>query len=518
MKFKIINQFYKVIIFAPLLIYCGKRSYIAYDEGFYALQARWILQTDNWIIPFWLDQYVLDRTIGIQFLIAKFQQLFGETSFVAHLPTTLAAGLMLILTYKLHQELISKNNAIFSSLILGTTYIWLDFAHLATQDMIFACLVTLGIYSLSKLIKKENSIYLFVFGSWIGLAFMMKTFLIGVPLITLFPYMFYKRQIINHNVFWFGVIIGFLPFVIWSFSINQYLDKNIIYFLLDKYNNLSSKNSFTNPYYYYLWNIPLNFLPWSLPSIFGIIYQFKRNNKVSYLLVYFPIFFIIILSLFSTKTPYYPLSISSILSINAYIGLREILKSHKLKSLLIKITSNIIPIIFFIAITIYFLAIRVSINLYLKEELFLILGLSLASLILLSIKKLKSSKSLLVSLIVTPYLLGLCVVQSGLLTDRSRNLRETLEYTFSKGNLINSPTYITSVNTGDNNSTAKFIKILLLTPNLKYGIKDLKDLKSSELAWIQEFESLDLNQEQYEIIANNKIFSPWKLIKKRNKK
>ena len=32
---------FKLFIFIPLL-YFGKRSYIAFDEGFYALQARWV--------------------------------------------------------------------------------------------------------------------------------------------------------------------------------------------------------------------------------------------------------------------------------------------------------------------------------------------------------------------------------------------------------------------------------------------------------------------------------------------
>ena len=34
----------KLFIFFPLIFYFGKRSYLAYDEGFYALQARWILE------------------------------------------------------------------------------------------------------------------------------------------------------------------------------------------------------------------------------------------------------------------------------------------------------------------------------------------------------------------------------------------------------------------------------------------------------------------------------------------
>ena len=72
-KFKYL---FKIFFFIPLTLYFGKRSYIAFDEGFYALQARWILDKGNWTIPLWWDEYVLDRTIGLQFLIAKSQDLF----------------------------------------------------------------------------------------------------------------------------------------------------------------------------------------------------------------------------------------------------------------------------------------------------------------------------------------------------------------------------------------------------------------------------------------------------------
>ena len=81
----------KIFFFIPLVLYFGKRSYIAFDEGFYALQARWILDKGNWTIPLWWDGYVLDRTIGLQFLIAKSQEFFGRNIFSAYLPTTVAA-------------------------------------------------------------------------------------------------------------------------------------------------------------------------------------------------------------------------------------------------------------------------------------------------------------------------------------------------------------------------------------------------------------------------------------------
>ena len=514
MKSKIIKQLSKTIIFLPLLLYCGPRSYIAYDEGFYALQAKWMLQTNNWIIPTWWDEYTLDRTNGIQFLIAKSQKIFGESAFAAHLPSTLAAGLMLLITYKLHQELISKKDALFSTLILATTYIWLDFAHLATQDIIFACLITSGIYSLTKFSQEKNSFYLFIAGAWIGLAFMMKTFLVAIPLLALCPYLLHKREILNTKFFWLGLLSGFFPFLLWSVSINQYIDKNIIFFLIDKFNTLSKNNTFTNPFFYYLWNIPVNFLPWSIFSLIGLVYQLKYCKKVSYLLVYFPIIFVLILSLFSTKTPYYVLPISSIISINAYLGLQQLLKMEKLKLLIFYLSTKIIPSSIIFTICFYFFRSKKSLFLNVQEELILLIGLILFALMIVSTKKAKNPKFIIISCLISPYLISTYIVQSGLLSDRSLHLRENIEYISMKEDLKNTPINVIKYDTSVKNSTSKLIKISLLTPNLGSMIKDLNDLKTSELAWIIIPTDSSINKEQYEIVSESESLNPWKLIKK----
>jgi len=237
---KIISNFktiLKLLIFIPVIFYFGKRSYIAYDEGFYALQAKWILDKGNWTIPLWFDNYVLDRTIGLQFLIAKSQEIFGRNIFWAYLPTTIAAIIMLFLTFKLHEELIDKKFAFVSPLILSTTYLWFDYSHLATQDIIFSSLVTIGLFSIIKIKSRKNNFYIFLFGIWIGLAFMMKTFLVAVPLLSLLPYLVIKKKLFLTKFFWFGLIVGFIPYLIWTISIDPYLEQNIIFHLYPRFKN-----------------------------------------------------------------------------------------------------------------------------------------------------------------------------------------------------------------------------------------------------------------------------------------
>ena len=185
----------KYLFFLPLLIYFGKRSLIAYDEGFYALQARWIIEKSNWIGPMWWDEVTSDRTIGIQFLIALSKKIFGDSLFVIYIPSIISALLMIYCTYELHKELIKDKNQIYSALILSTTFLWINYAHMATQDIVFSSLVSLGLISTIKAYKTSNKTQILISGSWIGLAFMMKTYLTAIPLLGLLPFLIRSKLI-----------------------------------------------------------------------------------------------------------------------------------------------------------------------------------------------------------------------------------------------------------------------------------------------------------------------------------
>ena len=511
LKFK---DLYKLLIFIPLIFSFGKRSYIAFDEGFYALQARWILDKGNWTIPLWWDEYVLDRTIGLQFLIAKSQDIFGKNIFFAYLPTTTAAILMLFITYKLHQEFFNEKYALISPLILSTTYLWFDYSHLATQDIIYSCLVTIGVFSLVKIKSNDDKYYILLFGIWIGLSFMLKTFLVFVPLLSLLPYIYLKKKFILSKFFWLGLLIGFIPYLFWTLSINPYLDKNIIFYLFEKFDILSNKNTFTNPFYYYIWNIPVTFFPWSIFAIIGIIFNINGSKDHKYVLTFFPLILISILSIFSTKTPYYALQISSIFTLNTFVGIEYLFNSRRYKKIFIFITSKIVPLLILaLSFTYYFFFKNIS-NLNFKENTFLIIGLTFFAISWTFIQHKHSFKEILITLIIGPYLLTSLLLQSGLFTDRSRELREKMEYVSSLDIVKNKSINVDKSGIDDSASQSKIIRISLLTPNLGEGLESIDQLKKSELAWSTKKEIKKSNY-TYEVIYENNILKPWKLILKK---
>ena len=411
----------KYLFFLPLLIYFGRRSLIAYDEGFYALQARWIIEKSNWIAPMWWDQVTSDRTIGIQFLIALSKQFFGESIFVIYIPNIIAATLMLYCTYELHKELIKDKNQIYSALILSTTFLWINYAHMATQDMIFSSLVSLGTLSTIKAYKTNNKIQILISGSWIGLAVMMKTYLTLIPLLGIFPFLIRSKLIYKRN-FWIGTILGFLPFAFWSYKYISIYSFSSYGGLFEKLMFLSKKNHFTNPFYYYFWNFSINIFPWTIPCFVGI-YKASRLNGISkYFLFYYPIFILAFLSLFSTKTPYYPIQILSLISINTYNGIKYFISNNKNNLIFYfeKINFIIIPIT-----TIGFILIinfSEMISLDNRSEPLIIIGVGLFSLIWIIYNLLKNKKRKLSLAILGPYLFTLFLVQSGTITDKSKEL------------------------------------------------------------------------------------------------
>ena len=268
--------------------------------------------------------------------------------------------MILYLTSLIQRELLDNKNYIVGSIILATTFLWINYSNLATQDTIFCSIVTLGIFALIKSIKTKKNIFLFISGVWIGLGFMMKTFLIFIPLIAFIPLLI-RWGIAKNKFFWIGVIIGFIPFTYWSINIFTIYGKEeyfgFWYFLSKKITLLII--------YYYIWNIPLNLLPWSLFSIIGLFHSKNLKNELSkYFLFIFPILVIILISFFSAKTPYYPIQILSLLSINTYLGVQVVLKNN---TKIIKYTKNLLLQI--IPISIFFSLIYINIkNINLSEK------------------------------------------------------------------------------------------------------------------------------------------------------
>ena len=122
---------------------------------------------------------------------------------------------------------------------------------------------------------------------------------------------------------------------------------------------------------------------------------------------------------------------------------------------------------------------------------------------------------MLIILIIGPYLLTSFLIQSGLLTDRSRELRETMEYVSSLNIVKNQEIKVDKSGINNSRSQSKIIRISLLTPILGEGLDNIDQLKKSELAWSTKYKEIKKNNYPFEVIYENDILNPWKLIIKK---
>ena len=253
-----------------------------------------------------------------------------------------------------------------------------------------------------------------------------------------------------------------------------------------------------------------------MEHIFNFWFKFKvyRKKNEKFILTYFPLIVILIISIFSTKTPYYPLQISSILSLNSYIGIKYIFGSKKFKFIAVFITSKLIPLFIISIVITYVIFFKSELNFTTKENIFILLGLISFAIAWSFIKNKSNLKEIFIILIIGPYLLTSLVLQSGLFTDRSRELRETMDYLSTLDILKNQVINVDKRNIENQKAQSKLIKISLLTPNLGDRIESIEKMNTSDLAWSTSSSEELYETDSYQIIYDQEILSPWKLIRK----
>ncbi len=327
------NKFPRVsllIIAIPVLFINGSdQSLLSYDEGYYASQARWIWETGDWLTPQWWGQPIYDRTIGLQWLIALSYQLFGLNEFSVRLPSAIACIASVLLTYEIGKILFNEKIAWLGASILMLMAVWVIESHTGHQNVVLVSIELLGIWALlqitdtqstklssSRLSTNVNWIWGFFAGATVGWSFLIKGFMIFVPIIALSPYIIsnqrYRKLITNPGIY-IGLIIGMIPTGLWLIlSCYKYGGIMPVRDLVDKILFLSQTDIYNPDPFYYLWNIPANIFPWALFSVIGaVIVCYRLLSNINYstisLTLGYPISLFILLSLFRTRTPYYPM-------------------------------------------------------------------------------------------------------------------------------------------------------------------------------------------------------------------
>jgi 4-amino-4-deoxy-L-arabinose transferase-like glycosyltransferase len=335
--------------FLPLLLLSsGQQSLTPHDEGYYAMQARWIWQNQDWVTMQWWGDLVCDRTIGIQWLIALCYGLFGIHETSARLPSLIAAVISLLLTYRLGAMLVNPRVAWLGSAILAVTALWVQYARMAGQDSVLVCLELVGIVALLQAeIQPQQKFYWgLLAGSTFGLGFLIKGFMIALPGVAILPYLMAQHRRHQHLLnpgLYGGLVLGAIPVLGWFWANWQRYGSEPFQQLFGKLVYLGTSDTYNPGPFYYLWNIPANAFPWPLFCLLGYGLVWAKTSKPNHrhcLLLSYPLILFLLLSIFKTRTPYYPLQLMPFMAIFAAIGLEWLSRwTSPRKAFLVKLLS-----------------------------------------------------------------------------------------------------------------------------------------------------------------------------------
>ncbi|MEO0769134.1 MAG: glycosyltransferase family 39 protein [Cyanobacteria bacterium J06649_4] len=351
---------------AGLLILCSQLypSLMAHDEGNYALESRFMLGSGEWLARQSWGVKTYSHGILLNWLMMVCYQLFGisgqaqiDASWavrIARLPTMVACLGAVLLTYDIGTMLFAQQGwryarqarrlGLLSGLLLMVFTVWTQYSHLATQDMLLVSVELLGVWGLLKAEQAKGLprvMFGFLAGATFGLGYLIKTFMIVLPAIALLPYLIFEhrrhRHLTNPGLY-AGLIAGMVPVVLWvSLSVAKYGDW-VLDSMFGKIGELSAESFHPDggPFYY-LWNIPVNMIPWCVFTVIGLFMVFRipgfwwgiSSFKVAHAyphrwLFLYPLLMLGMLTLFTTKTAYYTLQLHPWLAFFSAIALHTV--------------------------------------------------------------------------------------------------------------------------------------------------------------------------------------------------
>ena len=309
----------------PLLLFTsGETSLMAHDETLYALRARRIFETGDWVSP-WGNAH--HKTPGFYWLIAIFYQMFGVGDITARIPTMIAGILSIFVIYEVGKILLSQKLAFLGVIILNIEFLWIQYCRLATPDVPTILLVFIGIFCLLKsdINPQKRHFYGFITGLSFGLGFLMRSLMIFLPMIALLPYLIIdhrRHRHLTNPMLYLGFLVGLIPTLIWLYFSWLRYGSDSIRALSGFVIELGSHEQHHNGIFFYVWNLALKSFPWLFFSLLGLVLVIRRAiSKYSLILIGFPIILFIEISIFSTRFSHYSLGIYPFIAFLAAVGL-----------------------------------------------------------------------------------------------------------------------------------------------------------------------------------------------------
>jgi 4-amino-4-deoxy-L-arabinose transferase-like glycosyltransferase len=278
----------------------GGRDLWEPDETRYAVIAREMKETGNWILPH-LNGEVYAEKPPLSFWLVNLSTFFvGENNALTNrLPSALAGLITLIVTFLLGEKLFGLRAGFLSAMILATCVLFPHLSRWMMLDSLFTLFFLLALFSFYLGYEKEErrrKNYL-LGGLFTGLAILTKG---PVAYLTLPIFLIFSGFQKKMRRFWcrdllLGFLLSVMVVLIWWIPACWVGGKAYIHWILLKQAVGTyvegGRHFHAEPVYFYFFRFPLEFFPWFvfLPTAFilGLRKKFGKRKEFLFLSIWF---------------------------------------------------------------------------------------------------------------------------------------------------------------------------------------------------------------------------------------
>lgn len=254
-------------------------------ESNYALTAKEMVLSGDWMSPQIYGQYWFDKPVMIYWFIALSYKLFGFTDFAARLPSALFGALSVGLLYSLVKVISGRRLlAAWSAIILGTSLQFWVLAHGIVTDMVlmYATIGTM-IYAYRGL-TEERVKYMVIAYAFAGVGMLTKgPVAIVLPGLLLMVYALLMRSgaMLKRLFPWQGILAFLAVILPWYGYMYAVHGQTFIDGFLGLHNVVratQSEHPKDNHWWYYLALFPVASLPWTGAIVYGMWYGWRERQ------------------------------------------------------------------------------------------------------------------------------------------------------------------------------------------------------------------------------------------------
>ncbi|MCE2698648.1 MAG: glycosyltransferase family 39 protein [Nostocales cyanobacterium LE14-WE4] len=334
------KEYFFGLLLASLILWLiglGNLPLRDWDEGTYAIVAREIYRTGNWLYPTIQGDPFLLKPPLMQWLIAICYHIGGVQEFTTRFPGAFLTALGVPLLYLIGSLAFRENlPALFSALVYLTLLPVVRHGRLAMLDGMTISFFLLLLFCVLK--ARHDKKYALGIGFCLGLITLTKGMLVVVlaGIAGLFILANKQLAILKNPFLWIGMLLGNAPAIAWYFAQWQHYGDIFleVHFQSQAFDRLGKAvEGNTGPVWYYLLEVIKYGFPWLLFLPGGLYLSWKnRDTAWGCLTLIGTIVYFAIVSLMGTKLPWYIMPVYPFLALAIGANLSYIWQGGKFRS------------------------------------------------------------------------------------------------------------------------------------------------------------------------------------------